>query len=96
MAADLARTESTGLIVQLCSDAHLGNFGGFATAGRSMVLDINDFDETLPGPFEWDVKRLTASVVLAGREVGFADEFESQEGHRRRSAASVVAASSRS
>src|SRR5262249_33552453 len=61
MAHDLASTPSTGLEVQLCGDAHLANFGGFATPERDLVLDLNDFDETHPGPFEWDLKRLAAS-----------------------------------
>ena len=73
MAADLARTPSSGLIVQLCGDAHLSNFGLFASAERNLVFDINDFDETHPGPFEWDVKRLVASVEIAGRYRGFTD-----------------------
>ncbi len=67
MAADLASTAQSGLRVQACGDAHLLNFGGFATPERQIVFDINDLDETLPAPFEWDVKRLTASVVIAGR-----------------------------
>jgi uncharacterized protein (DUF2252 family) len=67
MAADLAQTPSTGLRVQACGDCHLLNFGGFATPERSLIFDINDFDETLPGPWEWDVKRLVASVALAAR-----------------------------
>jgi len=67
MAADLATTAQSGLRVQACGDAHLLNFGGFATPERQVVFDINDLDETLPAPFEWDVKRLTASVVIAGR-----------------------------
>jgi uncharacterized protein (DUF2252 family) len=71
MAADLARTPSSGLQVQLCGDAHLSNFGAFASPERTMVFDVNDFDETLPGPFEWDVKRLAASLVVAGRDNGF-------------------------
>ena len=71
MAADLASMSNTGLNVQLCGDAHLSNFGGFASPERELVLDINDFDETLPGPWEWDVKRLAASVEIAGRERGF-------------------------
>jgi uncharacterized protein (DUF2252 family) len=71
MAADLARTPSTGLSVQLCGDAHLSNFGGYASPERRLVFDINDFDETLPGPFEWDVKRLATSFVVAGRDNGF-------------------------
>ncbi len=69
MAADLAHTPSSGLRVQACGDAHLSNFGGFATPERNLVFDINDLDETLPAPWEWDVKRLTASVVLAGRHI---------------------------
>jgi len=70
MAADLARTPVAGLTVQLCGDAHLGNFGAFATPERNLVFDANDFDETLPGPFEWDVKRLAASVAVAAGEQG--------------------------
>src|SRR5829696_2822503 len=70
MAHDLASTPTTGLYVQLCGDAHIGNFGGYATAERSLVFDLNDFDETLAGPWEWDVKRLAASVTLLGRENG--------------------------
>ena len=71
MAADLATTPTSGLRVQLCGDAHLANFGGFASPERNLVFDVNDFDETLPGPFEWDVKRLAASLAVAGRENGF-------------------------
>jgi uncharacterized protein (DUF2252 family) len=71
MAADLAGTTPTGLQVQLCGDAHLSNFGAYASPDRRLVFDINDFDETLPGPFEWDVKRLAASFVVAGRDNGF-------------------------
>ncbi len=71
MAADLATTPTSGLIVQLCGDAHLANFGAFASPERRLVFDINDFDETLPGPFEWDVKRLAASLSIAGRQDGF-------------------------
>ena len=67
MAADLATTAQSGLRVQACGDAHLLNFGAFATPERNVVFDINDLDETLPAPWEWDVKRLTASVVIAGR-----------------------------
>jgi len=70
MAADLSRTPSTGLPVQACGDAQLLNFGCFATPERNVIFDINDFDETLPAPWEWDLKRLTASVVLAGRHIG--------------------------
>ncbi|MGD0928789.1 MAG: DUF2252 domain-containing protein [Streptosporangiaceae bacterium] len=71
MAADLAGTPSAGLRVQLCGDAHLSNFGAFASPERRLVFDVNDFDETLPGPFEWDVKRLAASLAVAGRDSGF-------------------------
>ncbi|WP_395656098.1 DUF2252 domain-containing protein [Nocardioides sp.] len=71
MAADLARTPSTGLTVQLCGDAHLANFGVYASPERQLVFDLNDFDETLPGPFEWDVKRLVSSLEIAGRANGF-------------------------
>jgi uncharacterized protein (DUF2252 family) len=71
MAADLAGTPTTGLIVQACGDAHLSNFGLFGTPERNLVFDINDFDETLPGPWEWDVKRLAASLEVAGRENGY-------------------------
>ena len=69
MAADLAHTPISGLKVQACGDAHLSNFGGFATPERNLIFDINDFDETLPAPWEWDIKRLAASVVLAGRHL---------------------------
>ena len=62
---------ASGLRVQLCGDAHLSNFGAFASPARRLVFDVNDFDETLPGPFEWDVKRLAASFAIAGREKGF-------------------------
>ncbi len=68
MASDLARTPSPGLMVQLCGDAHLSNFGAFAAPDRRLVFSLNDFDETLPGPFEWDVKRLVASFEVAARE----------------------------
>jgi uncharacterized protein (DUF2252 family) len=71
MAADLAPTPVTGLRAQLCGDAHLSNFGVFASPERRLVFDINDFDETLPGPWEWDVKRLAASLVVASRENGY-------------------------
>jgi uncharacterized protein (DUF2252 family) len=71
MAADLAGTARTGLHTQLCGDAHLSNFGVFAAPDRRLVFSINDFDETLPGPFEWDVKRLAASIAVAGRDRGF-------------------------
>jgi uncharacterized protein (DUF2252 family) len=71
MASDLANTPRSGIRVQLCGDAHLSNFGGFASAERQLLFDLNDFDETLPGPWEWDVKRLVASLAVAGRENGF-------------------------
>ena len=71
MAADLAATPASGVRVQLCGDAHLSNFGAFASPARRLVFDVNDFDETVPGPFEWDVKRLAASLAVAGRDNGF-------------------------
>ena len=71
MAADLAGTPNSGLRAQLCGDAHMSNFGVFASPERHLVFDVNDFDETAPGPFEWDVKRLGASLEIAGRENGF-------------------------
>jgi uncharacterized protein (DUF2252 family) len=71
MAADLAASPDSGLQVQLCGDAHLSNFGVFQAPDRRLVFDINDFDETLPGPFEWDVKRLAASLVIGARDRGF-------------------------
>jgi uncharacterized protein (DUF2252 family) len=71
MAADLEHEPRSGLQVQLCGDAHLANFGAFAAPDRRLVFSINDFDETLPGPFEWDVKRLVASFAVAGRDRGF-------------------------
>ena len=73
MASDLAPLPTTGLPVQLAGDAHLLNFGGFASPERDLVFDVNDFDETLPGPFEWDVKRLGASIEIAGRDRGLRD-----------------------
>jgi len=79
MAHDLAGTPRTGLKAQLCGDAHLSNFGGFASPSRDLVFDLNDFDETHPGPFEWDVKRLAASFEIAGRDRSF-------DGRVRRSA----------
>ena len=74
MAEDLSKVPDSGIIVQSCGDCHLFNFGGYATPERNQVFDINDFDETFPAPFEWDLKRLTASVVMAGRYRGFADK----------------------
>jgi uncharacterized protein (DUF2252 family) len=70
MAADLAETPDSGIIVQACGDAHISNFGAFAAPDRRLVFSPNDFDETLPGPWEWDVKRMAASVEIAGRDVG--------------------------
>jgi len=75
MAADLAGTPSTGLQTMLCGDAHLSNFGVFATPERRLVFDINDFDEAFPGPWEWDLKRLAASAVVAGRDNGFSEKW---------------------
>jgi uncharacterized protein (DUF2252 family) len=72
MAADLKDTPTAGLTVQLCGDAHLSNFGAFASPERRLLFSLNDFDETLPGPFEYDVKRLAASFTIAGRNHGFA------------------------
>jgi uncharacterized protein (DUF2252 family) len=78
MAADLAATPTSGLTVQLCGDAHLSNFGFFASPERHLFFDLNDFDETLPGPWEWDVKRLAASLEIAGRD----HEFDEKERRR--------------
>src|SRR5258707_1587687 len=85
MAADLALTPQSGFEAQLCGDAHLSNFGAFASPERELVFDVNDFDETLPGPWEWDVKRLAASLSVAGRERGF------DGGERRRIARAMAA-----
>src|SRR6185437_15423148 len=74
MAADLAPTPVSGITVQLCGDAHLSNFGVFGTPERQLIFDINDFDETLPGPWEWDVKRLAASFEVMGRFRGFSSD----------------------
>ena len=71
MAADLANTPTAGLVAQLCGDAHLSNFGVFASPERKLLFDLNDFDETLPGPFEYDVKRMAASFTIAARNNGF-------------------------
>src|SRR5215472_12564582 len=71
MAADLATTPMSGLTVQACGDAHLSNFGIYASPERKLLFDVNDFDETLPGPWEWDVKRLAASLEVAARDNGF-------------------------
>jgi uncharacterized protein (DUF2252 family) len=81
MAADLASTPSTGIEVQACGDAHLLNFGLFASPERTLLFDINDFDETLPAPWEWDVKRLAASAVVAARQNGY-DQTECAEAGR--------------
>ncbi len=70
MAADLAATPDSGITVQACGDAHISNFGGFAAQDRKLLFGPNDFDETLPGPWEWDVKRMAASVEIAGRDIG--------------------------
>jgi uncharacterized protein (DUF2252 family) len=84
MAADLARTPASGFDVQLCGDAHLSNFGLYAAPDRQLVFDVNDFDETCPGPWEWDLKRLAASFEIATRDRGFSD------GERRESVAAVA------
>jgi uncharacterized protein (DUF2252 family) len=81
MAADLAKTPTTGLLVQACGDCHVCNFGGMASPDRRLVFDINDFDETLPAPWEWDVKRLAASVVLAGRQSGAREQHCADAAH---------------
>src|SRR5438105_947145 len=78
MAYDLSKTSTTGLLVQACGDAHLSNFGLYATPERSEVFDVNDFDETLPGPWEWDVKRLVTSIVVAARHNGFRETASRQ------------------
>jgi uncharacterized protein (DUF2252 family) len=85
MASDLATTPVSGLTVQVCGDAHLSNFGVFGSAERNLVFDVNDFDETLPGPWEWDVKRLAASMEVAARSNGFSDK------QRRKIVAGTVA-----
>jgi uncharacterized protein (DUF2252 family) len=81
MAADLARTPSTGLHVQLCGDAHLANFGVFASPERRLLFDVNDFDETTAGPWEWDLKRLAASVVVVGRVSGIGAGHQEEAAH---------------
>ena len=78
MASDLGMRQNSGLMVQLCVDAHLLNFGFYASPERQLLFDINDFDETYPGPYEWDVIRLATSLILAARNNGFsADEQQS-------------------
>ncbi len=84
MAKDLAATPVTGLAVQVCGDAHVGNFGLFGTAERRLVFDINDFDETLPGPWEWDVKRLAASLEIAARDNGIKPRQRTDRARRGR------------
>ena len=84
MAADLAATPDSGIAVQACGDAHISNFGGFAAPDRRLLFGPNDFDETLPGPWEWDVKRMAASVEIAGRDVGLPSD------RRRRIVAACV------
>jgi len=84
MADDLAQLPHSGLVTQLCGDAHLANFGAYGSPERRLVFDLNDFDETLPGPFEWDVKRLAASVAIAARDNGAGD------GAARRAAAATA------
>jgi uncharacterized protein (DUF2252 family) len=74
MAADLARTPASGIVVQACGDAHISNFGGFAAQDRRLIFGPNDFDETLPGPWEWDVKRMAASAEIAARDIGIPTE----------------------
>src|SRR5438270_5138077 len=73
MAADLSVLPNTGIVTQICGDAHVRNLGAFAAPDGRLVFDINDFDETIRGPFEWDLKRMAASLVLAGRESGHKD-----------------------
>ena len=80
MAADLAAVPTTEIRVQACGDCHLMNFGLFATPERNVVFGLNDFDETLPGPWEWDLKRLVASLVVAARDVRLSDEQASRRG----------------
>jgi uncharacterized protein (DUF2252 family) len=82
MAADLAPAPHSGIIVQMCGDAHLSNFGLFASPERDLLFDINDFDETLDGPFEWDLKRLATSLVVAGRSRGFDQRANRHAVHR--------------
>jgi uncharacterized protein (DUF2252 family) len=78
MTQDLAATPVTGIQVQVCGDAHLNNFGIYATPERNQIFDVNDFDETLPGPWEWDVKRLATSIIVAGRNNGFSGDINRQ------------------
>ena len=78
MAEDLSTTPRSGLNVQCCGDAHLSNFGAFASPERRLVFDLNDFDETHPGPWEWDVKRLAVSMLIAARDNGFSRKQQDQ------------------
>ena len=78
MASDLSTTPRSGLTAQICGDAHVSNFGVFGSPERQLVFDCNDFDETLPGPWEWDVKRLAASIVVAARHRGFAKDVRAE------------------
>ena len=98
MASDLSTTPRSGLVVQTCGDAHLSNFGVFGSPERQLVFDCNDFDETLPGPWEWDVKRLAASIVVAGRQRGFSKSVRTEAvvglGHVYRQAMRQMAAMS--
>ena len=89
MAGDLAATPRSGLTVQCCGDAHLSNFGMFASPERRLVFDLNDFDETLPGPWEWDVKRLAASMLIAAINNGYA--VKDQERDRARNGRGATA-----
>ena len=86
MASDLATTPNSGLQAQICGDAHLCNFGVFGSPERHLFFDVNDFDETAPGPWEWDVKRLAASLEIAGRDNGFAGEAPKEHRASRRCA----------
>ena len=83
MASDLALTPDSGVKVQLCGDAHMSNFGMFGSPERHLFFDVNDFDETAPGPWEWDVKRLAASIEIAGRENEFSDKERKADRARR-------------
>lgn len=74
MAADLAGTATTGVLIQICGDAHLSNFGLFASRERALLFDVNDFDETAVGPWEWDVKRLVTSMAILGHDFGMSDD----------------------
>ena len=78
MASDLSTTPRSGLEAQICGDAHVSNFGVFGSPERQLVFDCNDFDETLPGPWEWDVKRLAASIVVAARQRGFSKDVRAE------------------